>query len=379
MRGHGGAYVAKGTYGCVFDPPFPCTATERRADVVGKVMMQNTEAIKEMRLAERMQALDPHQAYFLYPLGSCKIMGKALMADPEFGNCGKVSGRAKRIQLIMPNGGQTLYEFVEGAAANSFSRADLLRMVYPILKGVQILVHNGLIHQDIKPMNIMVKPDGQVRLIDFGLLTPVKKVYGPANEGVWDAAGFAVSPPEYRLIYPRYAPSPRETYAHETVLVRNYTRQLYPMSYNQVRDRLHQLYRELMQSPSQGSRTKFFARFAAKSDVYSTGLVLLFMTRLLAPGQSDPHAADYQRLLHGMLDMSCITRLTIDDALAIVDAILGQRANTPPPIDLSRMTVAELRRLPTYLELGPQHRKSMMKKTELVSLMSLMSLMSRDA
>jgi len=67
-------------------------------------------------------------------------------------------------------------EFVEGATlktvlANMGGRmpeAHVLEMMKPLVRSLASIHQAGLIHRDIAPDNIMVQPDGSVKMIDFG-------------------------------------------------------------------------------------------------------------------------------------------------------------------------------------------------------------------
>ena len=73
------------------------------------------------------------------------------------------------------NTGYMVMEYEEGTdfsvlikAGETFDEARLLKIVIPILEGLEIVHKNGFIHRDIKPQNIFIRRDGSPVLIDFG-------------------------------------------------------------------------------------------------------------------------------------------------------------------------------------------------------------------
>ena len=71
--------------------------------------------------------------------------------------------------------GQNLLQWLEGGGVLSESQAiEWLRQLAEILK----VVHdNRFFHRDIKPANIMLRPEGQLALIDFGAVRQVSDTY----------------------------------------------------------------------------------------------------------------------------------------------------------------------------------------------------------
>lgn len=66
-------------------------------------------------------------------------------------------------------------DFVEGQTLKAWLKAhglmnlpDCLKLLEPLMEGLARVHEQGMIHRDISPDNIMILPDGKVRLLDFG-------------------------------------------------------------------------------------------------------------------------------------------------------------------------------------------------------------------
>ena len=75
--------------------------------------------------------------------------------------------------------GRTLDEFVATAPSAAQRRAVL----NDILDGMDYLHHRGILHNDLKPDNIVVNANGAARIIDFGLSVSEDSVYAGAVGG----------------------------------------------------------------------------------------------------------------------------------------------------------------------------------------------------
>ena len=63
--------------------------------------------------------------------------------------------------------GITLKEFIENQG--SLRWKDAVHFTIQILKGLQHAHDKGIVHRDVKPQNIMVLPDGTIKVTDFGI------------------------------------------------------------------------------------------------------------------------------------------------------------------------------------------------------------------
>jgi serine/threonine protein kinase len=115
-----------------------------------------------------------------------KVLRTDIAADPEF-----AERFAREIQLLAglnhPNvaslytaqrvNGQTvmIMEYVDGVTlaqklrARPIPLADGLQIISQVLAALEYAHKHGVIHRDIKPDNILIGPDGTVKLTDFGI------------------------------------------------------------------------------------------------------------------------------------------------------------------------------------------------------------------
>ncbi|KAA9219963.1 MULTISPECIES: Stk1 family PASTA domain-containing Ser/Thr kinase [Aerococcus] len=74
------------------------------------------------------------------------------------------------------DGHYIVMEYIEGIDLKQFirknhpiSKETYQGIMMQILAGVECAHRKGIIHRDLKPQNIMIKPDGQVKIMDFGI------------------------------------------------------------------------------------------------------------------------------------------------------------------------------------------------------------------
>jgi CRP-like cAMP-binding protein len=116
-----------------------------------------------------------------------KMLNHELAMDPDFldifRNEAKTIARLNHPNIVKVYDIEELYktvfiimEYLEGTLLKNMMRAkpklsvsQIVDITMQICHGLEYAHMNGIIHQDINPGNIFVQPEGQVRIIDFGL------------------------------------------------------------------------------------------------------------------------------------------------------------------------------------------------------------------
>ena len=91
-------------------------------------------------------------------------------------------------------------EFIEGVtlrarlAAGRMELQEVLGITIQCARGLEAAHQAGIVHRDVKPENIMVRPDGLVKVVDFGLAR-VSEGQGSAADA--SRAGALIGTPRY--------------------------------------------------------------------------------------------------------------------------------------------------------------------------------------
>ncbi|HET9101004.1 MAG TPA: protein kinase [Acidobacteriaceae bacterium] len=79
-------------------------------------------------------------------------------------------------------------EYVEGVPLSQYCREhqcsilERLRLFRAVCEAVQYAHQNAVIHRDLKPSNVLVKADGSVRLLDFGISKQLESLDRPIDQ-----------------------------------------------------------------------------------------------------------------------------------------------------------------------------------------------------
>lgn len=198
-------FLGSGTYGCVFNPPLTCSdpkkhsALSSRQENVGKIYFHDGDFEEEKRLLQHVtHDIDPHGEFTVKFLGDCTTQPteRDLVGASE--DCRRMNGfRAK--QVVYPDGGLDLKLYYTRHKQKPFKFFALWKPLMTVFKGLGVLHQKGLIHNDIKPANMLYSVKaGKVVMIDYGMMTTYKKAYREYN-GTNDAT-YMYYPPDYRIV-----------------------------------------------------------------------------------------------------------------------------------------------------------------------------------
>lgn len=103
-----------------------------------------------------------------------------LMASLDHANITKVldfNEQPQQLSIIMEYlNGEDLNEKIKRNGA--LPEKEVVALFQQILAAFQYAHEKGIVHRDIKPSNIFILPDGQVKILDFG----IAKLFGQGNE-----------------------------------------------------------------------------------------------------------------------------------------------------------------------------------------------------
>jgi len=96
-----------------------------------------------------------------------RLAGHAIV--PEV--CEVIEEKGKKVLILEFVEGKTLFEVIE----RELEEKEVESVMIQLMAGVAYAHDMGIIHRDIKPGNVMVRPDGTIKILDFGAAKELKE------------------------------------------------------------------------------------------------------------------------------------------------------------------------------------------------------------
>lgn len=161
---------------------------------------------------DRLLATDSSEALVAVKLSRCDRAGDADDLLTEARNARSVEHR--NVLRVLDCGRTadgrvfTVLEMVEGptldghlARSPGLARRDLVRLLLDAARGLEAIHAAGLVHCDLKPANMLIGPDGTLKIADFGAATAQTRKAPLADPGTPDVRGTLafMAPEQFRL------------------------------------------------------------------------------------------------------------------------------------------------------------------------------------
>jgi serine/threonine protein kinase len=173
----GGKMIARGAYGCVYDPPLKCKGREDRGDGVTK-LISRMDALDELTEQKKVDIIDPQFEYHLMTPEMCQLGDFDKDNDNNLLDCKSLVDKYSKEDLVllkMENGGRSLKQFLPKLKKMKIEeQINFICGMKNLFKGLVDFVKNNFLHLDIKLDNIVYKEEtNRFNFIDFGLSTNI--------------------------------------------------------------------------------------------------------------------------------------------------------------------------------------------------------------
>jgi len=181
--------IGEGSYGCVHKPSIKCKTLPKpgfKYDNYVSKIMKNKNAEEELAEFVIIQNIDPTNEYHLDEPILCKPDLDETDAKKSIEKCSNI--KLKDVEtnpdnyslLIMKYGGVDLKHFCKKVLPKYSKKEESVDHfwleVHHLLKGIKFFKEHGIVHNDIKPQNILFDSTGKMKFIDFGLMRTKKDI-----------------------------------------------------------------------------------------------------------------------------------------------------------------------------------------------------------
>lgn len=140
--------IGKGSMGEVYRAQDPASSTEVALKVMAAGLAEDAELVERFRR---------------------EAMSAAVLDHPNITRVYDFGEEGRQLYMAMELlDGADLKSLIEQRAAGGLP--DKLAIMLQVGAGMAFVHARGLVHRDIKPGNIHIQPDGQVKIMDFGLV-----------------------------------------------------------------------------------------------------------------------------------------------------------------------------------------------------------------
>ena len=162
--------IEEGGYGCVFYPGINCQGTKQNPNFITKIQKINNPLKNEIMISEKIRNIKGYIKYFAPIITTCPVK-LTKYNNRELHKCEKIQNVPKsQIYKYVSSKIRYLGKLNIGDYIKSHSMEDIFDTHVYLLKGLNVLNQNGIIHFDIKYNNIMFDKKLKVPIIiDYGL------------------------------------------------------------------------------------------------------------------------------------------------------------------------------------------------------------------